>query len=61
MGQCQGRLFGLTVIELIAQTRGVTPQEVGYYRLRPPVKPITVGELAAFPKTEEAVKAVVRI
>jgi hypothetical protein len=49
------------VTELIAEARNVPPQEVGYYRLRPPVKPITVAELAALPKTEAAVKAVVRI
>jgi thioredoxin reductase/bacterioferritin-associated ferredoxin len=61
MGPCQGRLCGLTVTELIAENRGVTPQDVGYYRLRPPVKPITVGELAALPKSEAAVKAVVRM
>lgn len=61
MGPCQGRLCGLTVTELIAEARGVPPQEVGYYRIRPPVKPITVAELAALPKTEAAVKAVVRI
>ena len=61
MGPCQGRMCGLTVTELIAKARGIPPQEVGYYRIRPPVKPITVGELAALPKTEEAVKAVVRI
>ena len=61
MGPCQGRLCGLTVTELIAEARGVSPQEVGYYRLRPPVKPITVAELAALPKTDAAVKAVVRI
>jgi NADPH-dependent 2,4-dienoyl-CoA reductase/sulfur reductase-like enzyme len=61
MGPCQGRLCGLTVTELIAKGRGVAPQEVGYYRLRPPVKPITVGELAALPKPDAAVKAVVRI
>lgn len=60
MGPCQGRLCGLTVTELIAQARGVSPQEVGYYRIRPPVKPITVDELASLPKTEEAIKAVVR-
>jgi bacterioferritin-associated ferredoxin len=60
MGPCQGRLCGLTVTELIAEARGVPPQEVGYYRLRPPVKPITVAELAALPKTEAALKAVVR-
>lgn len=61
MGPCQGRLCGLTVTELIAEARGVPPQAVGYYRIRPPVKPITVAELAALPKTEAAVKAVVRI
>jgi len=61
MGPCQGRLCGLTVTELIARQRNVSPQEVGYYRLRPPVKPITIAELAALPKDEAAVKAVVRI
>jgi NADPH-dependent 2,4-dienoyl-CoA reductase/sulfur reductase-like enzyme len=60
MGPCQGRLCGLTVTELIADARKVSPQEVGYYRLRPPVKPITVAELAALPSSEAAVKAVVR-
>ncbi len=47
MGPCQGRLCGLTVTELIAAARGVPPQEIGYYRLRPPVKPVSVGELAS--------------
>lgn len=60
MGPCQGRLCGLTVTELMAEARGVSPGEIGYYRLRPPVTPITVGELAALPKPEAAVKAVVR-
>ncbi len=60
MGPCQGRLCGLTVTELIATARGVPPEEVGYYRLRPPVKPITLAELAALPKSDAAVKAVVR-
>ena len=46
MGPCQGRLCGLTVTELIAHTRGVAPDEVGYYRIRPPIKPVTIGELA---------------
>lgn len=46
MGPCQGRLCGLTVTELIAQGRGVSAQEVGYYRIRPPLKPVTLGELA---------------
>ncbi len=60
MGPCQGRLCGLTVTELMAQTRGKSPQEIGYYRLRAPVKPITLAELAAVPKTEADIQAVVR-
>jgi NADPH-dependent 2,4-dienoyl-CoA reductase/sulfur reductase-like enzyme len=46
MGPCQGRLCGLTVTELLAQARGVSPAEVGHYRIRPPIKPVTLGELA---------------
>jgi thioredoxin reductase/bacterioferritin-associated ferredoxin len=60
MGPCQGRLCGLTVTELIAQARGVPAQEVGYYRLRPPVKPITLAELAGLPKNEAALRSVAR-
>jgi NADPH-dependent 2,4-dienoyl-CoA reductase/sulfur reductase-like enzyme len=60
MGPCQGRLCGLTVTELMAQARGKHPQEIGYYRLRAPVKPITLAELASLPKTEADVNAVVR-
>ncbi len=60
MGPCQGRLCGLTVTELIANERGTTPDEVGYYRLRPPVKPITLAELASIPISEAERKAVER-
>jgi bacterioferritin-associated ferredoxin len=60
MGPCQGRLCGLTVTELIAKARGVSPAEVGHYRLRPPVKPVTLGELASLPRDDAAVQAVVR-
>jgi NADPH-dependent 2,4-dienoyl-CoA reductase/sulfur reductase-like enzyme len=60
MGPCQGRLCGLTVTEMIADARGVPPRDVGSYRLRPPVKPVTLAELAALPKSEAATKAVVR-
>jgi len=47
MGPCQGRECGLTVVELIAQARGRSPGEIGYYRIRPPVLPLTLGELAS--------------
>jgi NADPH-dependent 2,4-dienoyl-CoA reductase/sulfur reductase-like enzyme len=60
MGPCQGRLCGLTVTELIAATRRVAPENVGYYRLRPPVKPISLAELASLPQNDAALAAVVR-
>jgi bacterioferritin-associated ferredoxin len=46
MGPCQGRLCGLTVSEIIARERGVPVSEVGYYRIRQPLKPVTVAMLA---------------
>jgi bacterioferritin-associated ferredoxin len=61
MGPCQGRLCGLAVTELVADTRGVSPRSVGYYRLRFPIKPLTLGELASLPQTEASRRAVVRL
>ena len=49
MGPCQGRYCGITVTELIARERKVSPGEVGHFRARFPVKPITLGELASLP------------
>lgn len=43
MGPCQGRLCGLTVTEVISEARAVEPSEVGYYRVRSPIKPILLG------------------
>ena len=46
MGPCQGRFCGLTVSEMIATTLKKPVSEVGYYRLRPPLKPLLLRELA---------------
>ncbi len=46
MGPCQGRMCGPTVSELFAEMQDRTVASVGYYRIRPPLKPVTVGELA---------------
>jgi thioredoxin reductase/bacterioferritin-associated ferredoxin len=46
MGPCQGRMCGLTVAEIIAASRQVMLPEVGHTRVRPPLKPITLGQLA---------------
>ena len=47
MGPCQGRYCGLTVTALLAKANGQSPDETGYYRIRTPLKPVTLGELAA--------------
>ncbi len=60
MGPCQGRQCGSSVIELIAEQRSVAVHEVGHLRLRMPVKPITLGELASMPQSQAAKNAVMR-
>jgi len=46
MGPCQGRMCGLTVVEILAAAQRKTPAEIGAYRIRPPLKPLTLAELA---------------
>ncbi len=53
MGPCQGRFCGLTVSEIIADMRDLATPDIGYYRIRFPVKPVTLGELAATASVEE--------
>lgn len=47
MGPCQGRQCGTTVSWLSAQQQQAPMDNYGYYHIRPPVKPITLGQLAA--------------
>ncbi|PWE53313.1 FAD/NAD(P)-binding oxidoreductase [Metarhizobium album] len=58
MGPCQGRMCASTVTEIMAEERGVSPAEIGTYRLRAPVKPLRLAELGALPQTPAAVFAV---
>ncbi len=58
MGPCQGRMCAATVAELLADTQHRPQAEVGTYRLRPPIKPVPLSEIAALPHTPEAVYAV---
>ena len=46
MGPCQGRMCGPAVCEIFAREQERPVSEVGYYRIRPPVRPITVGQAA---------------
>lgn len=47
MGPCQGRICGLSVTNLLAEAHGQSAEATGYFRIRPPIKPVTLGELAA--------------
>ncbi len=53
MGPCQGRYCGLTVTALLAEANGQTPDATGYYRVRAPLKPVTLGELALMDQTAQ--------
>ena len=50
MGPCQGRYCALTVTEILAKENSLSQQEVGSYRIRSPIKPITLGEMAQLHK-----------
>ncbi len=46
MGPCQGRLCGFTVTQILAQAHHASPDEIGAYRVRAPIKPIPLHALA---------------
>ena len=52
MGPCQGRMCGSTVAELLADEQGTEPGDIGTYRLRPPIKPLRLCEIAALPHAD---------
>lgn len=47
MGPCQGRQCGYTIAHLLAAGHAQPIEKVGFYRVRPPLKPLTLGELAS--------------
>jgi NADPH-dependent 2,4-dienoyl-CoA reductase/sulfur reductase-like enzyme len=56
MGPCQGRMCGIAVTQILAAELGRRPDEVGAYRIRPPLKPVPLASIAALaaPATEES-------
>lgn len=46
MGPCQGRMCGLSVERIISEATGTPKRDVGLHRLRNPIVPITIGNLA---------------
>ncbi len=53
MGPCQGRVCGPTVAAILATENRLSPEEVGYYRIRPPLKPLPLAALAALADADE--------
>ena len=51
MGPCQGRMCGPTVAAILAAENGLAPEEVGQYRIRPPLKPVPIGAIATLAAT----------
>ncbi|MGX1789524.1 FAD/NAD(P)-dependent oxidoreductase [Bosea sp. NPDC055332] len=54
MGPCQGRQCGYSMAHIVAAAQGRPVEEVGFYRIRPPLKPVTLGELASLDEQEPA-------
>lgn len=48
MGPCQGRLCATTIAHLFAAERHIPLEDVGFYHIRNPLAPISVGDLADF-------------
>jgi len=48
-----GRKCALTVSQVMADIHGVSVGEIGHYRIRPPIRPITIGQLADMPMVGE--------
>lgn len=46
MGPCQGRVCGLAVSEIVSESLGQNMQSTGYFRVRPPLKPLPLGMIA---------------
>jgi len=47
MGACQGRMCAQTVAAIVAQEHGVSPRLVPTQQVRPPLKPVHLGDVAA--------------
>lgn len=54
MGPCMGRQCGPAVASLLAASQGRTMVDIGQLSVRPPVKPITLAELASLAETGAA-------
>jgi thioredoxin reductase len=57
MGPCQGRQCGYTVTRILGAAQNRPPSEVGFFHIRPPLKPVTLAELATLDQPPLSMKA----
>lgn len=53
MGPCQGRMCGISVTQILAKELGRSPEDVGAYRIRAPIKPINLGSFATLNESQD--------
>ena len=53
MGPCQGRMCSTTIAEIIAERCGLDIKQVGTLRVRPPLQPLSIEQLANLALGEE--------
>ncbi|KQU74658.1 FAD/NAD(P)-binding oxidoreductase [Ensifer sp. Root31] len=46
MGPCQGRMCGMTLTGLTSATHRISMEQAGYLTIRPPLRPVSLGEIA---------------
>lgn len=54
MGPCQGRQCGYSIQALVAEVHEIPVSEVAFFNIRPPLKPVTLGEIASLADQEPA-------
>ena len=47
MGACQGRMCGPVLSQIVARETGRPVADIGALRIRPPLKPVPMGAIAA--------------
>ena len=60
MGPCQGRMCGSILSEIIADHKKMDITDVGYLRIRPPIKPVTLEQLSNM-ELADALEGVIEI
>ncbi len=53
MGPCQGRVCGGVVTQILAKELGKTPDEIGAYRIRAPLKPVPVAAFSGLAESSD--------